>query len=228
MQNDILLIIVGVVAGFIGATVIRLIKNNLERKRLTQEQYEDENPSQKKIISELLSDKKNEANYWPAWLKLVETPTPSIFEGILEKTWVQENVTFKPWVDKDSISPDFQKTISLKESFSRNIYENRKEFSKTIRTFNLARTQILGRDKDCEIVLSEINVSRLHALIRFETGNYVIYDISSTSGIYLNNVRVSRQGVILKPNDLIIMGLSVLIFEGNTPDSSHKSVGDKT
>lgn len=214
MQNEIILIIVGAAVVFIGLTVLRLIKNNLERKRLAQEQPEDDAFSRKK---------KGETNNWPARLRLVETSNPSIFEEILEKTWSQENITIRPLEDIDVSSRDFQKTIRLRESFSRNIYGNRKKFSRTIRTFSLAQAQVLGRDKDCEIVLSEINVSRRHALIKFEMGNYVIYDICSTSGVYLNSSRVYSQGVILKPNDLIIIGLTVLIFEGNPPRASHKS-----
>ena len=213
MQNEIILIMVGAAVVFVGVTVLRLIKNDLERKRLAQELPEED---------ALSRNKKGATNNWPARLRLVETPTPSIFEEILEKTWAQENITIRPLDDKDVSSRDFQKTIRLKESFSRNIYANRKKFSTTIRTFNLAQAQVLGRDKDCEIVLSEINVSRRHALIKFEMGNYVIYDISSTSGVYLNSSRVSSQGVILKHNDLIIIGLTVLIFEGNPPRASHK------
>ena len=206
MQNEIILILIGVALGFIGVAVTRMSRSVLESKLSTRKQYKEEIPS---------TGNKNEAGYWPAWLKLVETPKASIFETILERTWAGEDITFTSLENMDLSSQALQKTIRLKESFPQTIYENRTKFSKTIRIFNLARTQILGRDEDCQIVLSEINVSRRHALINFENENYVLYDISSNSGVYVNGSRVASQGVILEPDDLIIIGLTVLIFEGD-------------
>ena len=206
MQNEIILILIGVVVGFIGVAVTRMSRSVLESRLSTRKQYKEEIPS---------PGNKNESCFWPAWLKLVETPKASIFETILERTWAGEDITFTPLENMDLSSQALQKTIRLKESFPQTIYENRTKFSKTIRIFNLARTQILGRDEDCQIVLSEINVSRRHALINFENENYVLYDISSNSGVYVNGSRVASQGVILEPDDLIIIGLTVLIFEGD-------------
>lgn len=206
MQNEIILILIGVALGFIGVAVTRMSRSVLESKLSTRKQYKEEIPS---------TGNKNEAGYWPAWLKLVETPKASIFETILERTWAGEDITFTSLENMDLSSQALQKTIRLKESFPQTIYENRTKFSKAIRIFNLARTQILGRDEDCQIVLSEINVSRRHALINFENENYVLYDISSNSGVYVNGSRVASQGVILEPDDLIIIGLTVLIFEGD-------------
>lgn len=206
MQNEIILILIGVVVGFIGVAVTRMSRSILESRFSTRKQYKEEIPS---------PGNKNESCFWPAWLKLVETPKASIFETILERTWAGEDITFTPLENMDLSSQALQKTIRLKESFPQTIYENRTKFSKAIRIFNLARTQILGRDEDCQIVLSEINVSRRHALINFENENYVLYDISSNSGVYVNGSRVASQGVILEPDDLIIIGLTVLIFEGD-------------
>ena len=206
MQNEIILILIGVVVGFIGVAVTRMSRSVLESRLSTRKQYKEEIPS---------PGNKNESCFWPAWLKLVETPKASIFETILERTWAGEDITFTPLENMDLSSQALQKTIRLKESFPQTIYENRTKFSKAIRIFNLARTQILGRDEDCQIVLSEINVSRRHALINFENENYVLYDISSSSGVYVNGSRVASQGVILEPDDLIIIGLTVLIFEGD-------------
>ena len=206
MQNEIILILIGVALGFIAVAVTRMSRSVLESRLSTRKQYKEEIPS---------PGNKNESCFWPAWLKLVETPKASIFETILERTWAGEDITFTPLENMDLSSQALQKTIRLKESFPQTIYENRTKFSKAIRIFNLARTQILGRDEDCQIVLSEINVSRRHALINFENENYVLYDISSNSGVYVNGSRVASQGVILEPDDLIIIGLTVLIFEGD-------------
>jgi hypothetical protein len=207
MQTEIILIILGVGFFLFSVSVIRMRKFGLERKRSTPRQHKNDKSS---------SDIVNETDNWPARLRMVETPKASMFEAILEKTWAREGVTFSPLEKIDLSSQAFQNTIRLKEAFPQNIYENRTKFSKTVRIFNLARTQTLGRDEDCEIVLSEANVSRRHALITFEKENYVIYDISSTSAVYVNGNRIaSQQGGILKPDDLIIIGLTVLIFESD-------------
>lgn len=209
MQTEIILFILGAGVFLIFVVVMQMRKLGLERKRSTPGQYKNDKSS---------SDRKNEIDYWHARLRIVETPKASMFEAILEKTWAREGVTFSPLEKIDLSSQGFQNTIRLKESFPQNIYENRTEFNKTIKIFNLSRTQTLGRDEDCDIVLSEANVSRRHALIVFENQNYVIYEISPTSGVYVNGDRITSQGGILKPDDLIIIGLTVLIFEGYPQD----------
>ncbi|HEY7294199.1 MAG TPA: FHA domain-containing protein [Dehalococcoidia bacterium] len=50
----------------------------------------------------------------------------------------------------------------------------------------------LGRDEMCEIVLLDDRVSRQHARITFEDGGYVLRDLGSRNGTFLNGRRITQ------------------------------------
>jgi len=70
---------------------------------------------------------------------------------------------------------------------------------------------VIGRSRECDLVLDDANVSRKHAEVRQEGGSWVIHDLGSTNGIKLNGRR--SEGGALKPGDEITLGLSRLKFE---------------
>ena len=70
---------------------------------------------------------------------------------------------------------------------------------------------VIGRSRECDLVLDDPNVSRRHAELRREDGGWAVRDLSSTNGIKLNGRR-SRGGQ-LSPGDEITLGLSRLTFE---------------
>jgi Protein of unknown function (DUF3662)/FHA domain len=70
----------------------------------------------------------------------------------------------------------------------------------------------LGRSRQCDVVLSDPNVSRQHAEIRPRGGSWVLTDLGSTNGTLLNGRRVDRPEVI-KQGDEIELGTSVITFE---------------
>ena len=69
----------------------------------------------------------------------------------------------------------------------------------------------IGRDKECDIRLNHISISKIHALIRCENNEYYIYDNDSTNGISVNGKLVNKK-CKLKEKDLIIITNSKLIF----------------
>jgi hypothetical protein len=69
----------------------------------------------------------------------------------------------------------------------------------------------LGRSRDCDITLSDPNVSRRHAEVRLEAGGYWIVDLGSTNGIEVNGRRVDRAK--LDEGDRIVLGQTELAFE---------------
>lgn len=69
----------------------------------------------------------------------------------------------------------------------------------------------LGRGRQCDIILSDPNVSRQHAEIRPRGGSWVLTDLGSTNGSQINGRRVEGPEV-LKPGDEIELGASVLTF----------------
>ncbi len=70
----------------------------------------------------------------------------------------------------------------------------------------------LGRSRQCDVVLSDPNVSREHAEIRPRGGSWVLSDLGSTNGSCINGRRIDRPEVV-KPGDEIELGQSVIRFE---------------
>lgn len=70
---------------------------------------------------------------------------------------------------------------------------------------------VLGRSRDCDVVLDDPNVSRHHAELRSQEAAWVIVDLGSTNGIMVNGRPVSQAS--LEPGDEIAIGASRLSYE---------------
>jgi FHA domain-containing protein len=70
---------------------------------------------------------------------------------------------------------------------------------------------LLGRSRDCDIVVSDPNVSRRHAELRRENGRWSIVDLGSTNGIKVNGRRVNDAA--LREGDRVTLGVTELTFE---------------
>jgi DNA-binding NtrC family response regulator len=81
----------------------------------------------------------------------------------------------------------------------------------------LADFCMVGRDPGCQIVLKDEFVSSRHARIEKRTGGYVLRDLQSRNGTYLNGSRISE--AILSPNDHLRFGETVFIFSEAPPQS---------
>jgi hypothetical protein len=67
------------------------------------------------------------------------------------------------------------------------------------------RTEVLvGRHESCDVVLSDITVSRCHARLRYRDGRWILHDLSSTNGTHVNGVSVGR--CELRPGDHVALG----------------------
>jgi serine/threonine-protein kinase len=63
---------------------------------------------------------------------------------------------------------------------------------------------VVGRDRTCAIVLSHPAVSRRHARITLSGSSWVLEDLKSANGTFVNNTRVERAK--LKPGDVVRFG----------------------
>ena len=72
------------------------------------------------------------------------------------------------------------------------------------------RRVVIGRSRDCDIQLSDANVSRRHAELRQEGASYWIVDLGSTNGMEVNGKRVKRAK--LSDGDTITLGSTEVRF----------------
>jgi ABC-type multidrug transport system ATPase subunit/pSer/pThr/pTyr-binding forkhead associated (FHA) protein len=85
--------------------------------------------------------------------------------------------------------------------------------------FKIAKASIwLGRDPNCDIVMEAdaVMVSRKHAEIRLEDGNYVVYDNGSFNGTLVKESRISAP-TTLYHNDEIQLGIGGPVLRFNLP-----------
>src|SRR3954470_22198904 len=75
-----------------------------------------------------------------------------------------------------------------------------------------SRGAVMGRSRDCDVVLDDPNVSRRHAEVRPSGGSWIVNDLGSTNGIKLNGRRVEGPQS-LKRGDVIELGTSRVTFD---------------
>lgn len=63
---------------------------------------------------------------------------------------------------------------------------------------------VVGTAADCDIVLSDRKVSRKHCAIRYEGGAFILADLDSSNGSFVNEERVQK--IELIDNDLLSLG----------------------
>ena len=71
---------------------------------------------------------------------------------------------------------------------------------------------VLGRSRDCDIVLTDSNVSRRHAEIRAEGSGWTVSDLGSTNGVRVNGRSVSGAEP-LSTGDVIALGAAEISFD---------------
>jgi Protein of unknown function (DUF3662)/FHA domain len=77
------------------------------------------------------------------------------------------------------------------------------------------RRVLIGRSRDCDIQLTDANVSRRHAEVRQEGASYWIVDLDSTNGVEINGRKLKRAK--LEHGDRLTLGSTEMTFERETP-----------
>lgn len=77
--------------------------------------------------------------------------------------------------------------------------------------FIISESSVIGRSKDCDIVVNDSSVSYEHACITYAHGDFFITDLKSTNGTYVND-RLIERDVLLKNGDKIKIGKVVFKF----------------
>lgn len=82
----------------------------------------------------------------------------------------------------------------------------------------------LGRKLDNTVIVDDPRVSRHHAQLRLRYGRWILYDLGSASGTYVNNHRVDE--CLLQPGDVIsLAGVALIYGEEDLADLEGDSGG---
>ena len=85
-----------------------------------------------------------------------------------------------------------------------------------VKIYPLVRAVInIGRRLENDLVIDDPRVSRNHAQLRAVEGNYVLFDLNSTGGTFVNGSRVTE--TIIYPNDSISLGGVILTYYQDDP-----------
>lgn len=94
------------------------------------------------------------------------------------------------------------------------------------KVFPLTQSVInIGRRLDNHIVIDDPRVSRRHAQLRAIRGWYILFDLNSTGGTYVNGQRVTQS--ILYPGDVISLAGVPLIYGQDNPPPRHDLIDTK-
>ena len=155
-------------------------------------------------IIRMLSESAEEYDYYFAGDIKVEFVTDPIFMNINE---------FK--VDTSFSIDEIEKTAVIKPSIKKE--ENKRN---TLTAYLLLpnkdtfalKTNItqIGRKNDNHLIIDNPTVSRNHAHIRYINGNYVLFDLNSTSGTYVNGIKINQ--ALLRPGDVISIANYPLVY----------------
>jgi len=78
------------------------------------------------------------------------------------------------------------------------------------------QTILIGKSDSSDIILKDPSVSSKHAQISLENNKWILKDLSSTNGTFLNGQQISEP-ITLKKGDLIQFGLIQLVFGQQEP-----------
>ena len=85
----------------------------------------------------------------------------------------------------------------------------------------------IGRDATNEITINDAEISRRHARLTFQGGKYVLEDLGSTNGTFVNGQRLAGPRV-LKAGEVVQFGEQImLVFEVTTIDAGATMVSPR-
>jgi len=69
----------------------------------------------------------------------------------------------------------------------------------------------IGRDASNGVAINDAEVSRKHSRLSFQGGKYVLEDLGSTNGTFVNGQRLAGP-VVLKPGDVVSLGEQIVLM----------------
>lgn len=114
-------------------------------------------------------------------------------------------------------------TLGFTSEENSGIPENAFLIVEGVKVYPLNETVVnIGRRLENQLVIDDPRVSRNHAQLRSIKGRFVLFDLNSTGGTYVNGQRTSQ--TVLYPGDVISLAGVALIFGQDTP-TPHPDTG---
>jgi pSer/pThr/pTyr-binding forkhead associated (FHA) protein len=82
----------------------------------------------------------------------------------------------------------------------------------------------IGRTRDCDLCLTDLSVSRMHALLMRREDGWVLSDLGSHNGTRLNGWLV-REPVPVHVGDRVEFGSMVFVIQGDLPGEAPTGPG---
>ena len=70
---------------------------------------------------------------------------------------------------------------------------------------------IIGRDPSNNVAINDAEISRKHSRLSFQGGKYVLEDLGSTNGTFVNGQRLAGP-VVLKSGDVVSLGEQIVLM----------------
>lgn len=97
---------------------------------------------------------------------------------------------------------------------------------RVIKEYPITGNQIkIGRGADNDIIIDNSAISRHHAEIDVEDGHYIISDLNSTNGTFVNEKRI-KERLKLMDGDKIIVGKHTIVFESENKMEGKADIAD--
>ena len=109
------------------------------------------------------------------------------------------------------------------------IIKGRSESFRSISLDGEKSSWLIGRDPSCDIVLKASQISRRHAVISLEDGEFFIEDCNSSLGVFVNESKISEKTKIAVGNLIRLCSYELLLSfedveEEESPDESEQTV----
>ncbi|GEM_PF-2730319 len=131
--------------------------------------------------------------------------TPYFFFSGSEEIIIARNPLLKEY---EQLSPLDEESSAFVEPLAFVMYKDK---DKSNRKYELSKNIIIGRDPEANISLVSKSVSELHARIMYREEKFVLFDLHSKTGTYVNGELIINEHV-LEHEDEIIIGGSQLQF----------------
>lgn len=151
-----------------------------------------------------------------AGLKFSSPPTISIVQNSQQQGNVVDVVAshqLESTADTRGMTPTSDETDSASEAA---LPQNAFLIVDGVKVFPLIKSVVnIGRRLDNQLVIDDPRISRNHAQLRAIKGRYVIFDLNSTGGTFVNGQRTSQS--VMYPGDVISLAGVPLVFGQDNP-----------